>query len=250
MSHYPFDLTGKRILVTGASSGIGKSIAIECSKMGAELILLGRNEDRLLETMTLLKAGPKHRFFSVDFEDKSDFDEIAGKILEGGKLHGLVNCAGIIDRKPLKFIKTEQFEKLLDINLLSAFKLIQTFVKLKGILNEGSIVFISSVAKDYAALGNIMYMASKGALYSMSRGLALELARNQIRVNTIEPGLVVSNLTNGISVNELNENIQLYPLGRFGQPEEVAYASIYLLSDATRWMTGSCLRIDGGLTLR
>lgn len=249
MSH-PFNLSGKRILVTGASSGIGKSIAIECSKMGAELVLLGRNEERLIETLSLLDNASNHSYYAFDFEDGNDFVEIVGKILEGGKLHGLVNSAGIIDRKPLKFIKKEQFEKLLDINLLSAFELIQTFMKLKGILNEGSIVFISSVAKDYAALGNIMYMASKGAVNSMSRGLALELARNQIRVNTIEPGLIVSNLTNGISENELNENIQLYPLGRFGKPEEVAYASIYLLSDATSWMTGSCIRIDGGLTLR
>ncbi len=248
MSH-PFDLTGKRILVTGASSGIGKSIAIECSKMGAELILLGRNIERLTETLHQLKKGPNHVYYSFDFSEGHDFNEIGQKILEGGKLDGLVNCAGIIDRKPLKFIKQEQFENVINVNLLSAFKMVQNIIKQKGLLDGGSIVFISSVAKDYAALGNIMYMASKGAVNSMSRGLALELARNKIRVNTIEPGLIVSNLTIGISENELKDNIQLYPLGRFGNPEEIAFASIYLLSDATKWMTGSVIRIDGGLTL-
>lgn len=246
----PFDLTGKRILVTGASSGIGRAIAVECSKMGAELVLLGRNELRLIETKEQLKGDLNHTYFSVDFGAHVNFDDLCKSISIIGPIDGLVNCAGIIERKPLKFIESNKFRELIEVNLISGIELIKKLIKSKLINVSGSIVSISSVAKDYAALGNIMYMATKGALNSASRGLALELSRNKIRVNTIEPGLIVSNLTRGISELELNENLALYPLGRFGNPSDVAFGCIYLLSDASSWITGTTIRIDGGLTLK
>ena len=162
----PFDLTGKRILVTGASSGIGRSVAIECSKMGAEMILLGRNEDRLQETLELLSKQVNHQYFSMDLSGDADF-EVLRETLSNCNLDGLVNCAGIIDRKPLNFIKKDRFHNLMDINVLSTLDFVKFLKRNKFLKSESSIVFISSVAKDYAALGNIMYMSSKGAVNTM-----------------------------------------------------------------------------------
>lgn len=242
----PFSLKGKTILVTGASSGIGKAVAIECSKFGANLIITGRNEDRLHDTFIQF-CGDNHRMVLTDLSDSNGFDVLLNQL---PNLDGMVHCAGIIKRLPLKFIKEEKLEKLMQINFFAPALLTQQLYKRKLLKEASSIVFISSVAASFASIGNIMYMASKGAINSYMKGIAFELAPFGIRANAIQPGMIKTNLTSALSDDELKNDVSNYPLGRYGTPEEIAYAVIYLLSDATKWMTGSILTIDGGITLR
>ena len=242
----PFSLEGKTILITGASSGIGQAIAIECSKSGAQLIITGRKEERLMETCHQL-IGDTHRMIRSDLSDSTGLDLL---LTDLPCLDGVVHCAGINKRLPLKFMKEEKLEELMRINFYAPALLSQQLYKRKLLKDDSSVVFISSVAASFASLGNIMYMASKGAINSYMKGIAFELASSGIRANAIEPGMIKTNLTTALSDEELAIDMDRYPLGRYGKPEEVAYAAIYLLSDATLWMTGSTLKIDGGITLR
>jgi NAD(P)-dependent dehydrogenase (short-subunit alcohol dehydrogenase family) len=242
----PFALNEKIILVTGASSGIGKAIAIECSKMGAKLIITARNEERLKETLHSL-SGDGHQYIIADLSINDGIDNLVKSL---PIIDGIVHAAGLIKRLPLKFINEKNLGDLMQINFFAPALTTQKIYKAKKIINEGSIVFISSVATNFASFGNIMYMASKGAINSISRGIAFELATQGIRVNCIEPGMVVTNLTKAISDDELAEDVKRYPLGRFGKPEEIGYAAIFLLSSASKWITGSVIKVDGGLTLR
>lgn len=245
-SYNPFSLEGKTILITGASSGIGRAIAIECSKMGAIVNILGRDQVRLEETFTHLN-GTQHKFFLADLTSDKDIETLLFGL---NPLDGIVHSAGIIKRVPLKLITEEGFKSLMNINLIAPALLTKRLFKAKLIKPESSIVLISSVASNLASLGNIMYMSSKGGLNSFMKGSALELASQGIRINSIEPGMIRTNLTKGIPEEDLQKDIDRYPLRRYGAPEEIAFAAIYLLSDASKWMTGSILKIDGGLTLR
>jgi NAD(P)-dependent dehydrogenase (short-subunit alcohol dehydrogenase family) len=232
-SYNPFSLEGKTILITGASSGIGRATAIECSKMGAIVNIVGRDQVRLEETFSHL-YGTLHKFFLADLTSEKDID----------------NLVSSLKRIPLKLISGKAYEELLKINLIAPAILTKSLYKAKLIKPGSSIVLVSSVGSNIASLGNIMYMSSKGGLNSFMRGSALELASQGIRVNSIEPGMIRTNLTKGIPDEELLKDINRYPLGRYGQPEEVAYAAIYLLSDTTKWITGSILKIDGGISLK
>ena len=245
-SYNPYSLDGKNILVTGASSGIGRAIAIECSKMGAVVFILGRDMIRLQETFNQMD-GSQHKSSLTDLTSEQDLEKLIGDL---SPLDGVVHSAGIIKRVPLKLITAEVYDSILKINLMAPALLTKKLYKSKLLKQESSIVFISSVGSNIASLGNIMYMSSKGGLNSLMKGSALELASQRIRVNCIEPGMIRTNLTKGIPDEEIQKDIDRYPLGRYGQPEEIAYAAIYLLSDATKWMTGSILRIDGGISLR
>lgn len=242
----PFSLEGKRILVTGASSGIGRSIAVECSKMGAKLIIIGRDTDRLKETYDQL-VSPGNDFIKADLTSSGDIDELVKNL---SPLDGVVHSAGIIKRVPLKLISENTYDQLLKINLMAPIILTRKLYKAGLLKPYSSIVLISSVGADSASLGNIMYMSTKGGLNSFMKGSALELSPEGIRVNSVSPGMIITNLTRSIPDEELQKDIKRYPLGRYGTPEEVAYAVIYLLSDASKWMTGSILKIDGGLTIR
>lgn len=242
----PFALNEKIILVTGASSGIGKAIAIECAKMGAKLIITARNEDRLKDTLQSL-VGEGHQYIIADLSTNEGIDNLVKSL---PIIDGMVHAAGLIKRLPLKFINEKNLGDLMQTNFFAPALTTQKIYKAKKIVNEGSIVFISSVATNFASFGNIMYMASKGAINSLSKGIAFEVATQGIRVNCIEPGMVVTNLTKAISDEELAEDVKRYPLGRFGKPEEIGYAAIFLLSNASKWMTGSVIKVDGGLTLR
>lgn len=246
MNSNPFSLDGKTILVTGASSGIGQSVAIQCAKVGASLVLTGRDMVRLNETLSLLDPGDHHAF-AVDL---SSAENIRGLVNDLRPLNGVVHSAGIIKRLPLKFISESSWEELMRINFYAPVLLTQQLYKKKLLQPNASVVLISSVAASFASLGNIMYMSSKGALNSFMKGIALELASSGIRANSILPGMVKTHLSGQISDQELEEDMKRYPLGRYGNPEDVAYAAIYLLSDASSWMTGSTLTLDGGLTLR
>lgn len=242
----PFSLNEKTVLVTGASSGIGKAIAQECAKMGAKLIITARNEERLKYTLQSL-VGSGHQYIIADFSSDDGINDLVKSL---PILDGMVHCAGLIKRLPLKFVNESHLTEIMQTNFFAPALITQKIYKAKKIQQEGSVVFISSVATGFASFGNIMYMASKGAINSLSKGIAFELATQKIRVNCIEPGMIVTNLTKAISDEELAEDVKRYPLGRFGKPEEIGYAAVYLLSNASKWITGSVIKIDGGLTLR
>ncbi len=246
MEYNPFSLNGKTVLVTGASSGIGRAISIECSKAGANLVINARNEERLRETENLL-SGKRH----LQLPGGLSSEESIKKITESMPLlDGVVHSAGVLKRLPLKFINESNLDELMRINFAAPALLTHFLHKKRLLKNEASLVFISSVASSFASLGNIMYMASKGAMNSFMKGVAFELAISGIRANAIQPGMIKTHLTKVIDDEIIKKDTANYPLGRYGTPEEVAYAAIYLLSDTTKWMTGSIITLDGGLTLR
>ena len=244
----PFSLENKTILVTGASSGIGKAIAIECSKMGAQVVITGRNEQRLQETYKQLE-GIHPAYVVADLTKKEDIETLVNQI---DSLNGLVNCAGLTIPKPFKFLQEEDIQEVMTVNFNAPLLLTQLLIKKKKLQKASSIVFISSISgTKVSAIAESVYSASKAAIDGFCKGLALELAPQQIRVNTVNPGIIETNIFSGgqITEEQLRENITKYPLKRYGKPEEVAYATIYLLSDASSWVTGSNLLIDGGYSL-
>lgn len=247
MNYNPFNLNNKTILITGASSGIGSVIAIECSKMGANVIITGRSEERLLKTFELLQ-GVNNAYIVADLALKEGLDCLVDQI---PALDGVVHCAAILKKLPLKFINEKAWLETMETNLFAPALLSQRLVKKSKVNDGASIVFISSIAASVASFGNISYMASKGAINSLARGMALELAAKKIRVNYIQPALIRTNLTDkAMSQEDLDNYVQRFPLGRFGKPEEVAYSAVFLLSDATQWITGTSITVDGGVTLR
>ena len=244
----PFSLENKTVLVTGASSGIGRAIAVECSKMQAQLVITGRNIERLSETLAMLE-GAGHTQIVADLTNDAQLKEL---VEQSPSLNGVVLCAGIDKRLPVKFINKDDFETVMQTNLFSPSFLMQHLLKKKKIEKQSSIVFISSIAACSADMGHAMYSASKGAINSLAKVMALELAQQKIRVNCILPGVVDTNILQSGTLTEeqFKEEEKRYPLGRFGQPEEVAFATVYLLSDAALWTTGSAIKIDGGITLK
>lgn len=246
--HNPFTLEGKSILVTGASSGIGRAIAIECSKMGAKLIITGRDETRLNDTYSNL-VGNDHVQIIADLSNEANIATLCDKT---SKLEGIVHCAGFTTPIPFQFITKEKLDSIFSINFTSTVLLSQLLLKKKKLSKEASIVFISSISGVWCSyIAGSMYSATKGAINGIVKGMALDLASKNIRVNSINPAMVeTSILSDGtLSEEQLKEDRKRYPLKRYGKPEEVAYAAIYLLSDASKWVTGSNLLIDGGYTL-
>ena len=244
----PFTLQGKKILVTGASSGIGRAIAIECSKMGATVIITARNEERLNETLSEME-GTGH---SVIVADLNNEDEQKKLIEESPLLDGLVHCAGIVKTTPFQFINNESLTDIMNVNFTAPAIISAQIVKKKKLTKNSSIVFISSIAGVYQVMiGNSQYSASKGAINGLMKNMALDLAPKGIRVNSVNPGMVETpmNEPETLTHEQLEEDRKRYPLKRYGKPEEIAYAVIYLLSDASAWVTGSSILIDGGFTL-
>lgn len=243
-----FGLQDKVILVTGASSGIGRSIAVMCANQGATLKLTARNSERLEETVQLLPKG-NHSHFSADLTSEDAITDLVQQLPE---LDGLILNAGMVKTVPVRFIKKDDLDDMFSLTVHSSALLIQKLLKQKKIKRGASICFISSVASLKITIGNSMYSAAKGALNSFAKSLALELAPKQIRVNAVLPGMVVTNILNESSISEqqLEEHQKNYPIGRFGTPEDVAGLTVYLMSDASQWMTGSLLTIDGGYTLK
>ncbi len=244
MSYNPYSLESKTILVTGASSGIGRITAIECAKIGARVIITARNEQRLGETFNLLE-GTGHQMFIADLTQK---DELTSLVEILPKLDGFVCNAGIVKKKPINFINEEELHEIFDINTFACFMLTKSIMKAKKVNKDGSIVFISSKAALQNMSGNSMYAASKAAIVSFSRSCALEYATKGIRANTVLPGMVETPLIYSglLSVEDIEKDKVRYLLKRYGRPEEIAWAIIYLLSNASSWITGSSLVIDGG----
>lgn len=247
----PFSLAGKQILVTGASSGIGRATAIECAKMGASLVVTGRNAEQLNETYNALETtvGQTHLQIIADLATEEGRQVLLEQM---PMLDGIVSNAGIVGLTPIQFITAEKFVNMQQINLLAPVLLIGQLLKKKKIKSGASIVFTSSVAGVYrVSVGNAIYAMSKCGIDAYMRSVALELAAKGIRCNSVNPAMVETRiLTNGQLTSEQYEADKLrYPLKRYGKPEEVAWAIIYLLSDASSWVTGTSLKLDGGMTL-
>jgi NAD(P)-dependent dehydrogenase (short-subunit alcohol dehydrogenase family) len=244
----PFSLENKTILVTGASSGIGRTIAVECSKLGARVILAGRNKTRLESTFKDLEGNGHIQIES----DLTNSDELLALIEQIPEIDGLVNNAGVSRRLLVKDISLEALDGIMNTNFTSPVLFTKHLLKAKKIKNSASIVFMSSLGANRATFGHAMYSASKGAIISFARVMALELASKNIRVNCILPGMVWTPLIehSSISVDQYREDEKRYPLGRYGKPEDVALLALYLLSDASGWMTGSAITIDGGVSLK
>lgn len=244
----PFSLEGKTILVTGASSGIGKATAIECSKMGATVIALGRNRERLQETFNQLET-PNGRQYALDLTNE---DEVKKLLEDLPKLDGLVNAAGIASTTLFQFATPEKIRNIFDVNFFAPVEFTRLLLKKKLIKKGGSIVFLSSVDGPVNVhIGNSTYSASKSALASIARGMAVELVGKGIRVNYLMPGQTETPLIHGESITQeqLEQDMKSYPMGRYGRPEEMAWGSIYFLSDASSFTTGTGLVIDGGFTV-
>jgi len=246
----PFSLFGKSILITGASSGIGKAIALECSKMGASVIILGRDKKRLLETFSQLIPNINNKYFLVDISCEDQINSLIDKI---ESIDGMVNAAGILIRGPFKFIKEVDLDETINVNFKAPTLFVKKLISKNKIKNGSSIVFISSISGSYCSfIGNSVYSASKGALNAMAKSMAIELSNKKIRVNTIHPGMVSTNmhLEKSFDQEDLIKDLDNYPLKRYGEPVDVAYGTIFLLSNASSWITGSSLLIDGGYTLK
>lgn len=249
IANNPFSLEGKIILVAGASSGIGQRTALECSKFGAQLILTARNKERLEQTAAALE-GIGHHYIDADLTKQGDIEKI---VKAAPPLDGVVLSAGIGFTKPFAFCTRAMFDEVFDINFFAPVELLRLLLKGKKLKKGASIVFVSSVGGiSEFNVGNSIYGASKGALNSIMKQCALELAQKKIRVNSVNPGMVKTKLIHdGMSITEeqLAEDEKRYPMKRYGDPEDVSRGIIYLLSDAASWITGHPLVIDGGLSL-
>lgn len=247
----PFSLEGKTILVTGSSSGIGRGIAIECSKMGAKVILNGRNVDRLKETLDMME-GEGHQVMAADISSQEEIDQLVADV---STLDGCVLCAGIPQVCPVKHFKRNDIEDILSVNTVAPIMITSGLLKKKKIRKGSSVVLIESISGVFVGTkGDVSYNASKAALNGFLKGSALELAAQGIRINAINPGLVptnILNLTNEMFAESHHTDIMVdsYPMKRYGTPEDIAYGAIYLLSDASSWVTGTNLVIDGGYIL-
>ena len=240
----PFSLEGKTFLVTGASSGIGRGIAVTCSKMGGSIILTGRNQIKLEASLALLEEGD-HKMIAADLTNVESMSRMVSQL---PPLDGVVHCAGIGQRILCKMATDRDVDSVMDSNFKAPVLLQSELLKQKKIKKGASIVFVASMAIWSPSVGNAFYSASKGAVVSYANCLALELAPRNIRVNCISPAMVWTDLIyqEGVEEEQLKEDENKYPLKRYGQPEDIAYLAVYMLSDASTWMTGSNVKISGG----
>lgn len=245
-----FSLQNKTILITGASSGIGRSCSVECSKSGASLILVARNEEELKKTVSLLDPASKAEVIVADIVNAENLEElIAEKVSILDKISGFVHCAGIEKTLPLKKHNSTLYNDIFAVNVIAGFELAKILSLKKYKSEMSSFVFISSVAGMVGEIGKTAYSASKGAVIAGARSIAMELSRSNIRVNSISPAMVNTPILNkmfeDIGEESSQEILKKHPLG-IGEPEDVANACIFLLSDAAKWITGSNLVVDGG----
>lgn len=247
----PFTLENKTILVTGASSGIGQGTAIACSNMGARVVITGRNEERLQETLMQLD-GQGHIVIAADLSTQEGIDCLVN---QSPALNGVVHCAGIPKICPVKRLKRDLLYDIVNTNELAPILLTAALLKSSKLLRKSSVVFIASIAGVFRAgsIGDSDYSATKAALSGFAMTAAKELGPQEIRVNTICPAVVETPILEQsyhmMSEEEIKHKLLSYPLRRFGRTEDVANGVIYLLSDASSWVTGINLAIDGGVHL-
>ncbi len=246
----PFTLAGKRILVTGATSGLGQAIALTCAKMGAEIIGAGRNEERIERTAESLRAisDAPHIMIKADLTDQEGRDAVLSAL--AGPVNGIAHCAGISRLCPIRMINEAHLREVQTINVDAPMLLTQGLLQRNLIAAGGSILFIASIAAHIGVRGVAAYSGTKAALIAMTRCLAMEVVKRRIRANCLSPGLVETPLLEATSemTGSLNEVRKDYPLD-FGKPEDIANAAVFMLSDASRWITGTTLIMDGGLTI-
>ncbi|MGE8432301.1 SDR family NAD(P)-dependent oxidoreductase [Chryseobacterium joostei] len=245
-----FSLKDKNILITGASSGIGRSCSVECSKSGANLILIARNEEELQKTVSMLVPETKAETIIADIAECENLEElIAEKVSEIGKISGFIHCAGVEKTLPLKKHTPQLYHDIFAVNVIAGFEIAKILSLKKYKTETSSFVFISSVAGMVGEIGKAAYSSSKGAVISGARSMAMELSRSNVRVNSISPAMVntpiLEKMFENIGEEAAEEILKKHPLG-IGKPEDVANACIFLLSDAARWITGSNLVVDGG----
>ena len=246
----PFDLKNKNIMITGASSGIGRQCAISCSQMGANVVLIARNDQRLNETLQKLSPG-SHLFYCQDITEYNKLKDIVNEaVSKVGQLAGFVHSAGIEITLPARSMNSKKYEQLFATNVISGFEFAKIISGKKFINSQrASFVFIASISGTIGKKGLVGYSSSKGALIAGVRSLSLELAPRNITVNCISPGYILTDLLKN-SLSKLEDKqienwLRNYPLGA-GQPEDVANACVFLLSDAAKWITGTNLIVDGG----
>ncbi|WP_288531041.1 SDR family oxidoreductase [uncultured Bacteroides sp.] len=245
----PFSIEDKSILITGASSGIGRQTAIECSKLGARVIITGRNEERLKETLSLM-VGDGHNYVLCDLSQSKGINDFVDSL---PILDGYVSNAGMSILAPVHFIKEQDLNKMFQVNTLSPILLLKQLLKKKKVAKGCSVVFTSSIAPLGASVvGNAVYTATKGAISGFVQNAALDLGSKNIRVNAICPGMTETPMIkNNMAEQEMyDEDKKNYALGRYAEPKEIAWGIIYLLSNASSFVTGTNLIIDGGFTIR
>jgi NAD(P)-dependent dehydrogenase (short-subunit alcohol dehydrogenase family) len=240
-------LKGKNILITGASSGIGAATAVLCDSLGATVILTGRNGTTLAETAKKLQK--QAMIHIADLTKQNDITELV-KQCDG--IDGLVNCAGIVKPLPVKYIREKNIKEMFDANFSSAVLLCSELSSAKKFNDAASVVFISSISSNHPYIGGAMYSASKAALEAFCRAFAIEHAGKKIRANVVSPALVKTKIFTETELATSEEEMKAYeaqyPLG-FGEPEDVANAIAFLLSSASKWITGTTINMDGGLLL-
>lgn len=248
-----FSLNDKLIVITGASSGIGKATAVLCSQMGAKIVLIARNKEKLQDVYEEL-IGEGHSTVSFDVTDLAGITDVVKRIVSAsGKISGFVHSAGIRKTLPLRINKPENLLQTLSVNLTAAFEFVRIISKKKFSEDSSSFVMISSIMGVVGEVGLSSYCASKGALISGSRALALELVARKQRINCISPAMVQTDMLTrefaALSEENIDSIARSHPLG-FGTPEDVASSAAFLLSDASKWITGTNLIVDGGYSAR
>lgn len=247
MEYNPFSLDSKTILVTGASSGIGQATAIACAKLGANVVITGRNQGRLQITADLM--GTSVSQLVADLTSQTDLENLVAAL---PPLDGAVLCAGNSTTLPLQFGTREKFDDMFFVNFFAPVELLRLMYKKKILQKGASVVLIASIGGTHSFMpGNGVYGASKAALNSLMKYAAREYASRKVRVNSICPGMVDTPLIHRGTITEeqLAEDAKRYPLGRYGKPDDIANGAVYLLSDASSWLTGHDLVIDGGFSI-
>ena len=244
----PFSLEGKTVIVTGASSGIGKATAILCAEMGAKVVALGRNEQRLAETMAQLQ-GEGHIMSAFDLNDEKAMDAAIAAL---SLIDGVACCAGVANMTPFQFVAKEEMDRVFSANFFSPVMLVNKLLKAKKLQKGSSVVFVSSVdGPKVVHAGNSVYSASKSALVGMARNMAVDLVGKKIRVNSVLPGTTDTEMIRTANVTEemLQETAKALPMKRFAVPQEIANAIVFLLSEASSYITGAELVVDGGSSI-
>lgn len=244
----PFTLEGKTILVTGASSGIGKATACLCAEMGAKVVSIGRNETRLNETVFSL-VGEGHVKKVLDLNDEKAVDAAVSEI---PLLDGIANCAGVANMNPFQFVSRQEMDGVFSTNFFSPVMLVNKLLKAKKLQKGSSVVFVSSIdGPKMVHAGNSVYSASKSALVGMARNMAIDLIGKKIRVNCVLPGTTDTEMIRTANVTEdmLQETAKSLPMKRFAKPSEIAAAIAFLLSEASSYVTGTELVVDGGSSI-